>query len=125
MQPRPGLEPLPLSTTSDESAAWYWEGVAALVSGLDHSEDLLHRALHADPTFFLARVALATAAALAGDPYVAPSATAAALRGERQHAEIVAAHFAGHRRRAADLRREHLVEFPADLLVVWLPCQRP
>ena len=42
-------------------------------------------------------------------------------RGERQHVEVVHAALSGDTCRADDLRREHLLEYPGDLLVVWLP----
>jgi hypothetical protein len=62
---------------------------------------------------------------MAGGPVTAPSAPAADLaRGERQHAEIVAAWLRGETLRAADLRREHLADYPGDVLVVWLPALR-
>ena len=46
-------------------------------------------------------------------------------RGERQHVEIVNTALAGGATHAADLRREHLLEFPGDLLIVWLPVLQP
>jgi hypothetical protein len=115
----------PLSTSSGAAEACYRHGIAALVAGSSHAGDLLDAALAADPDFLLARVAVAVLVALAGRPYVAPERTPDAFRAERQHAEIVAAAFTGDRRRAVDLRREHLVEFPADLLIVWLPLLQP
>ena len=42
-------------------------------------------------------------------------------RPERQHCEIVRAAFEGDLERAAELRRTHLLEYPGDVLIVWLP----
>jgi DNA-binding GntR family transcriptional regulator len=117
----------PLSTTSAEAASRYRRGIAALVAGIDHAEDLLAEAVAIDPDFHLARIGIAVARAAAGQAYVAPAPPPARrpLRGERQHGEIVEAALTGDRRHAADLRREHLLEYPGDLLVVWLPAFRP
>ena len=53
------------------------------------------------------------------DP-VDQSSSARLTRGERQHLEVVRALLGDDPGRADDLRREHLAEFPGDLLVVWL-----
>jgi hypothetical protein len=111
----------PLSTASREAEIRYRRGVAALVAGLSHAGDLLDEAVAIDPNFTLARIAAAVAKASAGQPYAPAVQTGRLLRGERQHAEIVEAELTGDRRHAADLRREHLLEFPGDLLIVWLP----
>ena len=111
----------PLSTASRDAEIRYRRGVAALVAGLSHADDLLEEAVGIDPDFFLARVGVAVAKTAAGQPYAAPVPTSRVLRGERQHAEIVHAELSGNRRHAADLRREHLLEYPGDLLIVWLP----
>ena len=111
----------PLSTASREAEIRYRQGIAALVAGLSHAEDVLDEAVAIDPDFVLARIAVAVANASDDRPYVAPAQTGRLLRGERQHAEIVEAELTGDRRHAADLRREHLLEFPGDLLIVWLP----
>jgi DNA-binding GntR family transcriptional regulator len=109
-----------LSATGDAAAERYREGVAAMVAGAAHAEEVLRAALAADGHLFLAQVALAAARAARGEPYVPPPVPGV-TRGERQHAEVVEAMFCGDPAHAADLRREHLVEFPGDLLVVWLP----
>ena len=74
-----------------------------------------------DPGFFLGRVGVAVGEAVAGRGWVAVTATTRLTRGERQHGEVVAAAIGGDPQRAADLRREHLLEYPGDLLIVWLP----
>lgn len=103
----------------------YRDGIAALVSGIANADQLLNAAIAIDPGFVLAHVGLAVSRVVAGGAYV-PSAIPprAICRGERQHAEIVSTMLTGDRRHAADLRREHLVEFPGDLLIVWLPALR-
>jgi DNA-binding GntR family transcriptional regulator len=113
--------PPPLSTTNSEALDRYHHGITALVAGLSDAEELLDEATVVDPGFFLAHLAVTVARAAAGRPYTMPSRPPLLSRGERQHAEIIEAHLAGHTRRAADLRREHLLEYPGDLLIVWLP----
>jgi hypothetical protein len=110
-----------LSTSSLTAAEHYRDGIAALVSGGSHAEGLLAAAVSCDAGFVLAHVGLAVSRALAGELYVAPNVPAGAVaRGERQHAEIVGDWLRGDVSRAADLRREHLAEYPGDVLVVWL-----
>jgi hypothetical protein len=118
-----GWEGPPLTTTSSRAAGHYRDGVAALVSGRANADRLLDAALDHDPGFLLARVARAVCDVVAGGAYVVPSATdhGRVARGERQHAEVVATMLRGERTHAHDLRREHLVEYPGDLLIVWLP----
>jgi hypothetical protein len=115
----------PLSTLSVEASNHYRHGIAALVSGVANSDQLLNAAITIDPGFVLARVGLAVSRVVGGDSY-SPSAipTSDIGRGERQHVEIVTTMLTGDRRHAADLRREHLLEFPGDLLIVWLPVLR-
>jgi hypothetical protein len=117
--------PPSLSTPRREAVTAYQDGVAALVAGAVNAETLLAEALTVDPGFALARVAMSVAGVLAGVPF-RPVPTADGLsRGERQHLGVVHASFAERPDRAADLRREHLAEFPGDLLIVWLPALRP
>jgi hypothetical protein len=122
MTPDPDRWTSPRPTTTNTAAlAAYHDGLAALVAGSGHADALLGGAVDADPDFLLARVALAVAGVVRGGAYVAPELPTAASRGERQHAEVVGTTLQGDPRRAGDLRREHLLEFPGDLLVVWLP----
>jgi hypothetical protein len=109
-----------LSTSSASAARCYRNGIVALVAGAAHAQDLLTEASTIDPRFHLAQVGLAVALAVAHRAFVIPAAPDGITRGERQHTEIVATAFDGQDRRAADLRREHLVEYPGDLLIVWL-----
>ncbi len=112
--------PVP-STTNAAALAAYQDGLAALVAGSGHAEAMLRAAVERDPDLLLARVALGVAGVLRGVPYDAPPLPPSATRAERQHAEVVGTMLGGDPGHAEDLRREHLSEFPGDLLVVWLP----
>ena len=115
-----------LSSESAEAIRHYRNGVASLVSGTTHARQLLTTAIAIDPDFALARVALTVALVADGRPYEAPAVIEAAMtRAERQHREVVHTALAGDVRHAADLRREHLLEFPGDVLIVWLPVLAP
>jgi hypothetical protein len=109
------------STTSTAALAAYQDGLAALIAGSGHAEVLLRTAVECDPDLLLARVALGVSGVLRGRAYEAPPLPPGATRAERQHAEVVRTTLDGDPARADDLRREHLSEFPGDLLVVWLP----
>ena len=112
--------PTPLTTVSPLAVARYQEGITALVADAAGAEALLAEAVDADPGFALARAALAVARAHRGVPFALVDPCGGLSRGERQHLAVVMTLFAGDPGRAADLRREHLAEFPGDLLVVWL-----
>ena len=114
----------PLSTDSKTAARWYWDGIFSLVVGIPDADALLSEAVAFDPNFYLARIGIAATRALADEEYRHPATTKAILRGERQHAEIVKSVFTNQHRRAHDLRREHLLEYPGDFLIVWLPAVR-
>jgi hypothetical protein len=115
----------PLSTASIPATNHYRHGIAALVAGSANADRSLEAAIAIDPGFALAHIALAVCRVVEGEAYVPWALPAAGVgRGERQHAEIVQTMLAGDRRHAADLRREHLLEFPGDLLIVWLPMLR-
>jgi hypothetical protein len=114
-----------LTTGSDAAVRAYRIGIASLVAGAAQAEASLEAAVAADPDFALARVGLAAARFRRGGPYVAaPLRSSGLTRGERHHAEIVEATCLGDVDHAADLRREHLLDYPADLLVVWAPILR-
>ena len=116
---RAGKRPLVVQRRGDRE---YRVGVAALVAGGAHASRLLATAIALDPGFALARRRCAVALALEGRPYEPlPRAACAINRAERQHLEVVQAALSGSVRRAHDLRREHLLEFPGDVLIVWLP----
>ena len=115
----------PLSTTVDLAVASYRRGIAALVAGAAQARTSLQAAVESDPEFHLARVGLAAAAAAEGDDYIQTPAPHTLTRPERHHVEILDALCRGDRVRAMDLRREHLLEYPADLLIVWAPLLTP
>jgi hypothetical protein len=122
MRTSPDIWPAPtLSTPSTDAVIHYRRGVAALVAGIAHADALLRGAIAADSDFYLAQIALAVAVAMMGARFVVPRSATTITRGERQHAEIVVATFEGASRHADELRREHLLEYPGDLLIVWLP----
>ncbi|MCU1397167.1 MAG: tetratricopeptide repeat protein 38 family protein [Acidimicrobiales bacterium] len=115
-----------LSTRSVESATAYSRGVELLVVSSPEATPLLRRAVESDPHFELARAALACALAAGGMPAEAPRcdclspACCPSTRRERQHIEIVRLVLSGERERAAVLGREHLREFPSDIVVAHL-----
>ena len=90
-----------------------------------NATSLLRTAVESDPHFELARVALACALAEAGMPSETTRCDCPSLscrsstRRERQHIEVVRLVLSGERERAAVLGREHLREFPNDILVVY------
>ncbi len=116
--------PPTLSTPSADACRLYRDGIVDLVAQAAHHRSLLRAAVAADPHFHLAHLALAVAEVEAGDPFQVPPHAGRLTRGERQHAEIVSRHLADDVGRCHDLRREHLLEFPGDLLIVWLPASR-
>lgn len=115
----------PPSTSSDDAVSMYRRGVVAFVAGTGDAERYLAGALASDPDFYLAKVAIACRRALFGDAYAPPGGARQLHRWELQHGEIIRAAFTGQSTRANDLRREHLLEFPVDLLIVWLPAASP
>jgi hypothetical protein len=113
--------PRPELSTASPAAEHYVDGVAALVAGAAHARRHLTAALAADPLFALAHVAAAVAD---GRPVAVPTG-ARTSRGERHHIETARAWLDGDARHARDLRREHLLEYPGDLLIVALPLLVP
>jgi hypothetical protein len=114
---------LAVSTLSAASASAYGQGVELLVGLSPDAISVLRVAIESDPHFELARVALACALAAAGTPAETPRCECSPLschastRRERQHIEVVRLVLSGERDRAAVLGREHLREFPRDILV--------
>lgn len=117
---------LALSTVSGTSAAAYIRGVELLIDLSPEAVVMLRAAVESDPHFELAWVALACALAAAGMPAEAAQrdfslpACRASTRRERQHVEVVRMVLSGERERAAVLGREHLHEFPEDIMVAHL-----
>lgn len=106
-----------LSTESATAIDHYADAVAALVAGAAHAGAHFEAAVAADPLFALAYVGVAV---VRGQAIVMPAA-APMNRAERHHAETVRVWLGGDPAHGRDLRREHLLEFPGDLLVVVLP----
>ena len=121
---------LAVSTRSVKSAASYAQGVELLIGLSLEALPALRTSVESDPHFELARVALACALAAAGLPAEAlrcdcssPSCHTSTRR-ERQHIEVVRLVLSGERERAGALGREHLREFPSDLLVAHILTSR-
>jgi hypothetical protein len=114
---------LVVSTLSVSSATTYARGIELVVALSPEAISLLRDAVESDPHFELARVALACALAAAGMPPEVSRCGCSSLscrastRRERQHIEVVRLILSGDRARAAVLGREHLREFPSDILV--------
>ena len=108
---------LPLTATPD-AAGHYLDGVARLIIGDPAAELSLRRAIAADPGFALAHVALGILVPDAGYADRALALRPGISRRERQHVEVLAAYEHGDESRATALAREHLAEFPKDLLIV-------
>ena len=121
MTPAVRWEAPPLGTSAVDAAILYRDGVAALVAGTPHADRLLAASVSCDPTFVLAQVGLSVSRYVATGLAYAPPAIAPTGRAERHHAEIVRVWLTGDHRRGVDLRREHLLEYPGDVLIVWLP----
>ena len=119
-------------TTDAASAAYaYSRGIQLLITSPVDAEALLRAALAADPNFELATVALALAVdtrGLAAEHHECGDRTATtfagATRRERQHIEVIRLVLSGERERAAVLGREHVREFPNDVLVAHVLASR-
>jgi len=119
-------------TTDDASAAHaYSRGIHLLITSSADAVDLLRDAVTVDPGFALARVALALAVDARRPPGEqhecaagADTTSAGATRRERQHIEVIRLVLNGENERAAVLGREHLREFPNDVVVSYLLASR-
>lgn len=116
---------LPLSTSSAAAARAYVDGVDRFLAAQDGAEAAFDRALAADPDFVLAHIGRARSLQLEGRS--APARTAAAEararvaglgRRERQHVEALALAVEGQGARALALVREHVAEFPRDVMAL-------
>lgn len=113
-----------ISTDDPVAAHSYASGLELLLGSSIDAEPLLRQAVAVDPQFGLAWMALAVATGARVDrTECAACADRAAAnltgstRRERQHIEVIRMLLAGDLRRAAVLGREHLREYPADVLV--------
>ena len=92
------------------------------MAGIDNADRLLAAAIALDPDFLLAHVALAVSRCRRrGAVRPPPLPSAASVGPSASTPRSSRPTLGGERRHAADLRREHLLEFPGDLLIVWLP----
>jgi len=112
-------------TTSPPAAAAYVDAVDRLLAAREGALEGFDRALAADPGFALAHVGRSRSLLVAGRGPEGRAAAAAALpcaggldRRERQHVEALAAAATGPGDRALALIREHLAEFPRDVVAL-------
>lgn len=123
---------LVITTDAAEAAQAYSRGIQLLITSSVEAESLLRDAVAADPHFALAWVALALAVGAPGLGAEHRQFTdrvdttlAGATRRERQHIEVIRLVLGGgDRDRAAVLGREHLREFPRDILVSYVLTSR-
>ncbi|MEO8266609.1 MAG: hypothetical protein ABI706_14000 [Ilumatobacteraceae bacterium] len=127
MGPRPSFHDstgLVISTDQPAAALSYAAGLELLLSSSPDATRALRHATTVDPHFGLAWMALAVATCTEGLATEgnrcadrAGANLAGSTRRERQHIEVITMLLAGDLRRAAVLGREHLREYPTDLLV--------
>ncbi|MDA9436850.1 tetratricopeptide repeat protein [Bradyrhizobium sp. CCBAU 51627] len=120
---------LSLSTTSDQAASAYREGIDLMLSGWTGTAQTLERAIAADPDFALAHIARARVHAFYQQGDLARSkATLArelvARRGterERSHVETLALAIEGRGTEAIAAMLQHVENWPRDAVVLSLP----
>jgi len=120
---------LPLSTSSDEAAAAYREGVDLMLAGWTGTAETLERAIAADPDFALPHIARARVHAFyqQGDLARCKAALArevVAKRGtmrERSHVETLALAIEGRLPEAIESTLKHIEAWPRDAMVLSLP----
>lgn len=120
---------LPLSTSSDEAASAYREGVDLMLAGWTGTAETLERAIAADPDFALAQIARARVHAFyqQGDLARQKAASAreiVAKRGterERSHVETLALAIEGRLPDAIAAMSNHVEAWPRDAVVLSLP----
>jgi Tfp pilus assembly protein PilF len=120
---------LPLSTSSDEAASAYREGVDLMLAGWTGTAETLERAMAADPDFALPHIARARVHAFyqQGDLARAKASAARELvakRGterERSHVEALALAIEGRLPEAIASTLRHVEAWPRDAVVLSLP----
>lgn len=120
---------LPLSTSSDEAASAYREGVDLMLAGWTGMAETLERAIAADPDFALPRIARARVHAFYQQGDLARSKAAlarelVARRGterERSHVETLALAIEGRLPEATASTLKHVEAWPRDAMVLSLP----
>ena len=116
---------LTISTSDDEAAARYQDGVDLYLSGNPGGEVALREAAEADPGFALAPAALTVVLRDTGrrdeakeTAGLARSLATGATRRETQHVEAIAVMAEGDGPRSFALMRDHLAVFPRDALIL-------
>jgi Tfp pilus assembly protein PilF len=120
---------LPLSTTSDQAASAYREGVDLMLSGWTGTAEALERAIAADPDFALAHIARARVHAFYQQGDLARSKAGlarelVAISGterERSHVETLALAIEGRGPDAIAAMFKHVESWPRDAVVLSLP----
>jgi len=120
---------LPLSTSSDEAASAYREGVDLMLAGWTGTAETLERAIAADPDFALPHIARARVHAFYQQGDLARSKAAlarevVAKRGtmrERSHVETLALAIEGRLPEAIASTLRHIEAWPRDAMVLSLP----
>src|SRR3569623_2788202 len=120
---------LPLSTSSDQAASAYRDGVDLMLAGWTGTAEMLERAIAADPEFALAHIArarlhsfyqqgdLARKKATVARELVAKHGT----ERERSHVETLALAVEGRPVEALAATLKHVETWPRDAMVLALP----
>ncbi len=116
---------LALTTTSDEAAAAYGEGMDYVLAGWSNADAALDRAIAADPGFALAHIAWARVHQIQGEGAEARAAAARARQTvasatprEQRHVAIIADALEGKPAQALRAAEQHLEDYPRDALVL-------
>lgn len=120
---------LPISTSSEEAAQFYCEGVDLLLAAWPGAEGLLKQAIEIDPDFALAHAALARLYAIRAEPAEAKArigaAAAIAERNgtarEKSHVATLSYAVAGQGKQALGSALAHIESWPRDALILSLP----
>lgn len=120
---------LPITTSSDEAARLYREGVDLLLSAWPEADSRLDEAIAADPNLAVARAARARLHGIRGEAAAARAAIGEAVRigqahltdRERSHISTIALAVTGQPAKALDASLAHLDTWPRDVVIMSLP----
>ncbi|QAY76125.1 tetratricopeptide repeat protein [Sphingosinicella sp. BN140058] len=120
---------LPLSTSSEQAADLYRQGVTLMLAAWPGAAEMLDAAIAADPDFALAQAARARAHAIRSEPAAARARIAAAeaivarngTEREASHVAVLADAIAGRSRQALAAALAHVDLWPRDILILSLP----
>lgn len=115
----PEHEPTAGDARRDESGPDASAAIAQLIGGDPLGIDLVRRASRAYPQSVEIQAALAIGSGASSEPLARAEALASTRR-DRQQVAIVKEYLSGEAGRARLLARQHLAEFPDDILVSWL-----